>query len=743
MLKHEEKVKIIEFINKKKQDFSSVKELFEREINVENDFNNFDELYCLIGNQRDCIAYLYNISKNIKPGIFYEYDIVKPFRMPFRILNGSMKFSKINLNKLTKFELAFSVVSCITYHINKSNKTRYLYHFDSLLTRNVSDFLIFEKDYADFKKIKEAIKLLGNSFRANFLNFNNNYCQRHFASKKTFENLIKKIFLSEDGFHFYFKSPKKTLFFNEKIIYDCLSISINKDGTLCPLMSIGSSKFPHFDFPSENVLPKLINDFQNFEYCLATLELIKYLTCKENMSEKTVTLFIDKYEKGLKKFSSWKNESMLHLFCNLISDKKMTPKSFNEFKTRILPIVEKGRNIKNLIEISNAGMDVGKKNKKRIKKYNRQITLKMLKTDDTPEGLRDLLAFEYPKLTISLEKLNVVSKNFYEIIKKLKNGVEIAHLYCEFMSFLNKEQIFNFDTSLLEIERLKLFNSWDKKDYKKCINSLEKISIDGPKMNVKEAMDECNRQILSDPRNFGYITFAHDQMNFVKMLESGSETVFNKACQNIDISKPFPKVIKINLKNSFAKCIATEIQSYLNEFGYRMLNNYSPEEYLSDYYSDISHSISLSAALFTKEKELYNFIKNKFRKSKLLKWTDKPTYADLMQLFPLIESQILLNGKYNGISPLKYEPNSSVLKEPSTILLHRFRNAQKIYGDLEGVSDLIFVYVILYDSNLLNIRNKIVHGDEYPMNVDKLAYYRKLIVIALAIIVKRNETEKN
>ena len=75
---------------------------------------------------------------------------------------------------------------------------------------------------------------------------------------------------------------------------------------------------------------------------------------------------------------------------------------------------------------------------------------------------------------------------------------------------------------------------------------------------------------------------------------------------------------------------------------------------------------------------------------------------------------------------------SSLLRE----LLLQIYNEQKSF---ENVSDIMFVYNSMYNSNFLNIRNECIHGRDY-LSGGKLRYAFRVTLLCIYMVMFRIDT---
>jgi hypothetical protein len=289
---------------------------------------------------------------------------------------------------------------------------------------------------------------------------------------------------------------------------------------------------------------------------------------------------------------------------------------------------------------------------------------------------------------------------------------------------------------------MRLWKTWKNHGYSSYIPNLQKISF-----TIKENANDIqiwNNHIVSDSRNFGFLVFAHSKDSLVKYLKSWSEHVFLKLCQKVIIAKDFPYLSDIQNDSILPKFLANEFEFALKGNDYMMLNTFKSEQYLKDYYDESNKNARLFLSIFNQEEKLYNRIKKIRPQYHLEPWINKPTYAWICQLFPALENEILDYGSLNGIIPLQEESDGTLRKrkEPSAIFKKLFGKAIDEFGTLESVSDLVCVYQMMYDQYGENIRNSLIHGDDYPQSKSELMVARKETIIALATMVDRVEKEK-
>ena len=76
------------------------------------------------------------------------------------------------------------------------------------------------------------------------------------------------------------------------------------------------------------------------------------------------------------------------------------------------------------------------------------------------------------------------------------------------------------------------------------------------------------------------------------------------------------------------------------------------------------------------------------------------------------------------------------LKEVSGVLSDLIGNVRGLTGTIQGCSEFVFVYYVMYSSNGFNVRNDCIHGHRYQDLADVALAYR-LTVICTYMMMKR------
>lgn len=246
---------------------------------------------------------------------------------------------------------------------------------------------------------------------------------------------------------------------------------------------------------------------------------------------------------------------------------------------------------------------------------------------------------------------------------------------------------------------------------------------------------------MINPILFSNLTMSYDQNKILKEMMKAAENPLIMLVSNIEISEVFPREgAKVNYKRHDIDAKFLEIISEIVENkGYKLLNKMLPEKFVAYIYQNCKIELQLNITLFNEEEKMYNLIKAK-APIELLEYDKKISLAMITQLFPVLEMQIRKLVSYLGIFPYKIDEEEFMqCNDPSSLLrelLLQIYNEQKSF---ENVSDIMFVYNSMYNSNFLNIRNECIHGRDYLAG-GKLRYAFRVTLLCIYMVMFRIDT---
>lgn len=739
-LEHEEKVLINDTILSKNKDWSLIIPLLIKITDTSFGLDSFNDLIANAYLYQATFGYLYrgyeyvNLDKQIKNTILREFVV------PIKVRLNKIPFEKALKKSKTSLEKLLVIISYVTLKTNDITHN-YLLHYDPFIYRNIYKFFDIQISNGELKLISQTLKSIGGEFSYNAKIFNSNILKKEYVSNKKFvasmENVVKRKIL----FNYYYGKEPSQVSYEEHLVAKMPLISISSSGDLVPQSTI-NGVYPDMTFWDSNNLNNLSAYFRNNPYIDSVIEVIDYLHNKEIPSPNSIELCILNLKYNLNHNKFYYCQGLINLLIKLSKDKKLFKTSKSLFLNEIVPILEKHKYHNNIItNLYKAKLPIGNKLTIRLNKYDEKKFKENMKDIDTITGMINILDSKETISVINKKRYKQIKMSFYKLIGTLtkNDSVYISHLfhsYGRFLVSISGQMV----ESEIEQDKIALWNEWTNKAFKTCVDGLQKIETS--KISVKDTdVDKYSLSILSDPRNFGYHSFSHSNNEFINLISEGSKNPMIKMVNTLLIDELFPKSGTIESTNFLPKIITEQLDNVSEGKRYKFLNQFEPELYLADYYRSVKFDLLFQLSLFRHEKELYEKLKKKYHNS-LSRYKSIPDYGSITQLFPLLEHVIVQYGLMLGIFPLR-EVNGEFIakKEPTTILLQIFRRAIKQYGSLEPVSDLIMVYVLMYDRYGFNIRNDVVHGNNYPLSKSALNQYYKATLISIGILDKRIETE--
>ena len=356
-------------------------------------------------------------------------------------------------------------------------------------------------------------------------------------------------------------------------------------------------------------------------------------------------------------------------------------------------------------------------------------------------GIRDY--FEDKDVITGIDKtyFEMLSVKFDELVENSERDIILAVSFYYYMIFLirvKKENMY-IDNQRIQSEMLRIKKLWSTNYYEDVVKSMQVIS--SQQRISAQKCNEFSKRIMINPILFSNLTMSYDQNKILKEMMKAAENPLIMLVSNIEISEVFPREgAKVNYKRHDIDAKFLEIISEIVENkGYKLLNKMLPEKFVAYIYQNCKIELQLNITLFNEEEKMYNLIKAK-TPIELLEYDKKISLAMITQLFPVLEMQIRKLVSYLGIFPYKIDEEEFMqCNDPSSLLrelLLQIYNEQKSF---ENVSDIMFVYNSMYNSNFLNIRNECIHGRDYLAG-GKLRYAFRVTLLCIYMVMFRIDT---
>jgi len=338
-----------------------------------------------------------------------------------------------------------------------------------------------------------------------------------------------------------------------------------------------------------------------------------------------------------------------------------------------------------------------------------------------------------------------------------KSGIE-SSIYVSYEKMLREKLLPREDMSNENVRELMLLAmwKWQRTGFKKAASLLMKI--ESPKYEVPaKIVDDSNKEIVNDPMNYFFrsdMSFSEDTI--IKSFESISESPTFLFTNNISLRPDFPRSTNIDdIDDVKARALFNDgtVQKILFEYfkrirdanAYRLLNPFHTFSFYKSFLNRIHYILPISLGFWVADKELYNKLKKERPKASLMKYKKKKDYGMVTQLFPLLEDEIVKYSAFKGIVPLEFTNNSNFAHrlQPQALLSKLIVKAYEFYnGNIEMVGDLVWIYLIMYSEDGMNIRNNVIHGIDYPFGKSTLQFQFSLTLLCTAEMVRRNQMIK-
>lgn len=297
----------------------------------------------------------------------------------------------------------------------------------------------------------------------------------------------------------------------------------------------------------------------------------------------------------------------------------------------------------------------------------------------------------------------------------------------------------NVDSKWTRCVIISLRHAWQDKYYSQVVSGMQKSTYE---YSVSTEMIRLlNEQFLVAPQSFARSLMSLSDSAILKVLEEMSERVIVYSVSRMTIGEYYPDHVHVRIKDdarSIDKMIADEVKRVYKECSYRLVNSLSEQEMLDGFFNRLATDVQVFCSMIDVAPVYDKIVRNAPKQYELLPNPGvKPTLGHLAQLFPLLENLIRDIGEFFNIVPFQADKMSfNKLKEVSGVLSDLIGNVRGLTGTIQGCSEFVFVYYVMYSSNGFNVRNDCIHGQGYQDPADVALAYR-LTVICAYMMMKR------
>ncbi len=553
----------------------------------------------------------------------------------------------------------------------------------------------------------------------------------------------EKEILNYNAFSFQNISKDECQTWQELYLLNMLGVSFNEKN-IQPMFSSTNNSVPDISIWNKNVLNSLKRYF-NHNIANFVVESIAYVKFNVEPSKEVKLLHcsllmkaVDSNVESYEIFSS----SSYHFLSYLFKDKLLNECNKEEDYINLIKKIQKWYDPFVIMNLKNDSYPISKEQRGLISEF----LANKYKQVDNVSSIEDLNVYLADKTTanaITIEYLQKVSEKFNKYTEE-SIGVIVASVYYAYMLYLLEinQTNTNVDKRYVQKEMIHIQRTWQEKTYKKQCENMHKFSHE---QKIKtEKLERFSNLALLNPIIFAKCCTPSSEDEILKMMIAIAESPLIYLCRKIAITSVFPmegdKIIYE--RHDIDNILLQYVDDLKHKNGYKLLNQPVSEIFVSGIHERYKKNTYTATAFFIKEEELYNTIK-KETSLELLPYKNTISLALLTQLFPVLEMKIRELVTFFGIFPFKknidefmqYNDPSSLLRE----LLIMLYNEQHSF---ENVSDLIYVYNIMYNGNSCNVRNECIHGRDY-LSGDRLRFAFLATLFAIHMIDFRIRTIKD
>ncbi len=716
---------------------------------VNEDIKNYSEYLKVKIEYMDVIRLLIDINKLMNISYVINNDFLNELNnLAMYHLN---KVPLPNLEEINHKYKDFLLIFYIGIFMAKTNKNeKMLYDITWIETKN-----IFQISHIHFDK--EQVIVI-NSFLSN-LNmaekqkmlciFEDNIVKKEIKYNHSIFEKINIIDLKYTLFNF--KSldyDKNFITWQEKYIIDIVGVNINSDSIQPNFVMRDGTSYPDITKWTTDIINNLILFFNN-DNSKIILEILNYYKNNVIPSEYTIRICLDYFIDSINDFNvgnikRYQFNNIYLLICGKLFKDNLINVSLKRTclpKIHLLLLANRNFGIVNLCYENN--IPLNRNIKQIIIDYYNEKCNKISQISSYADFADFIKDSTIRKLFVTSHLIELHSK-FLNIIEN-SDGISLASLFTIYIRFiLSIQKNINIDSTKTKSIILELTVMWKERFFKMSRQSLHsfKSEIKIEDSQVKAINNQIVKETYSASK--GIIDLSKKSIiNKLKYFSTVPMYVMLKDNSYI-IDTDFPYRLKRDFisENSIGLLINQYLDEIIEENGYRLLNQFKTDLYQHSLYDDINQHIIFFISLFKQHVELYQLIKQKNKLYEFIDLNDKVTVAHTTQLFPLLEIKIKELGIIHGIVPFKEdEEDYTKTKDPSSILRELIAKEFGKEKKLDNLSDILFVYFCLYDNNMLNVRNELIHGRRYMFLGDEYFAF-KISLISLKLILDRIKRDK-
>lgn len=335
---------------------------------------------------------------------------------------------------------------------------------------------------------------------------------------------------------------------------------------------------------------------------------------------------------------------------------------------------------------------------------------------------------------IKNSELDKISKKFMQLLHGKVNVKDLPDLFIDYAKFLSK--CFNnnkLDKSKLNFEIIKIQQLWKNYFFKKSNGSMIEKSLEFslPNKVVKGFQEEYEK----NPIKLAAQLLPLSEEKFVREMQLIDETPLLSISKKVEIERVFPQIkSSVELKHHKVEMLFIKYIRYLQtRYQGLFFNSFSAEDILPRILD--SYYLYMNNIFILDKKAMYKniLISNKYL---LSPYDEEINLGIVTQLFPVLEDKIRHIAARCIISPFKnnsFNDTGVKYNDPSSLLMKIICYIYEDKKDLISAQGFVFVYLVMYDSNFLNIRNELIHGRRF-LEKTELEFAFRCTMLSINII---------
>ena len=746
-LEHETKVQFYDYILAQQTEWQWFIDIIENNFDGYcEDIKTWDDFIDNYHKVMDVYAYFVRISDKGDINVSFKKQWAHQIFLCSRLFNGQDSLESIWENLSCDFAKMLAIIVFATKLINTKNSTNYI-AIPVLFVQNNLYKLFNLEDVVSFKDVikKHLQELKINDLEKNINCFDRNVNSIEVAPDIDLIQKHKDELLNVNSFSFQHIVLPNGVSWETQYVFDMVKTKIEED-ELIPFSVFNGISNPNINLWSEKILDDLIEYFNN-DISSFVIETIRFVIYNIVPSNQTISYHFELLNEFLEKQPSDASFYDLSTSSLFVINKLILSKSVNQaLKDKYIKDyfcnLQKFNSPQTILFFKKNKFPLSQTQNELLANHNKTLANNIYDINQPTEFI-DYCRNEHVVTGLDNEKLTETIKVFNSLILEA-DSVILSMLFYEYMVFLlrlkanvdiNKAQVKNI---MIQLQKL-----WQQEYYTKCVNSMQTISHKCT-INMSD-ITQLNNIFLVNPFTVVTQCMPLDDTHVLEMMQMSSEHVLGILCQNIKITKTYPKYSEKNIDGHDVDILfLKKIEKLKNEKGYKLLNYVEPRKMLDEIYSNYEQYTQINMSIFNNSKELYDKIRDKLSDYILIEYDGKDLYcAHLLQLFPILENKIREFGIYLNIVPFKEKIDEFLhMKDASNVLQQILVDAHSQTGSFDVVKDFFFIYQSMYNGNLLNIRNEACHGRDY-LEGTRLTFAFKVTLFCLDMILSRIESVKN